>query len=190
LIEFIVIYLFSKFSKEIFYKHQNISFLILILLEIIETVFFFSYNYSLQPEDFFLILLNIIFYILYAIYYIYVYKLMKYKYISPYKINYMIGIINLPIIIIIYIIISFAPLGDKNNDYYYDSIFNLFKNFGNLNTINILLLITLPFAYGILLFLENKVIYNFTIYHIYINSLLECFIANIFDNPELTKKYF
>ena len=66
---------------------------------------------------------------------------MKYKYISPYKINYMIGIINLPIIIIIYIIISFTPLGDKNNDYYYDSIFNLFKNFGNLNTINILLLL-------------------------------------------------
>jgi len=139
-IEFIVIFLFSKFNKEVFYKHQNISFLILILVEIIKTIFLVRDKYSLQLEDIFLIFLNIVYSILYAIYYIYMKELMKYRYISPYKINYLIGIINLPIIIIIYIIISFTPLGDKDNYYYYDSIFELFKNFGNLNTINIILL--------------------------------------------------
>jgi len=115
---------------------------------------------------------------------------MKYKYISPYKINYMIGMINLPIIIIIYIIISFTPLGVKDNVYYYDSIFDLFKNFGNLNVINIILIITLPFTYGIILLLTNKIIYDFTIYHIYITSLIENFIANIFKDSEFTEKIF
>jgi len=190
LIEFIVIFLISKFSKEVFYKHQNISFLILILVEIIKTVFLLRDNYSLQSEDIFLIFLNIIYYIVYAIYYIIVYKLMKYHYISPYKINYIIGIINLPIIIIIYIIISFTPLGDKDNYYYYDSIFNLFKNIRNLNAINIILIITLPFVFGILLLLENKIIYNFTIYHVYINSLLDNFIAIIFKKTEFPVKIF
>ena len=116
---------------------------------------------------------------------------MKYKYISPYKSNFMIGIINLPIIIIIYIIISFTPLGVKdNNNYYYDSIFELFKNFGKINVINIILLITLPFAYGIILLLTNKIIYNFTIYHIYTASLLDNFITIIVNNYKLTEKIF
>jgi len=148
----------SKYSKEVFYRHQNISFLILILLEIIKTIFLLRDKFSLEPEFIFLIFLNIIYSILYAIYYIYIQKLMKYKYISPYKSNFMIGLINLPITIIIYIIISFTPLGDKDNDYFYDSIFDLFKNIGNLNTINIILLITLPFTYGIILLLTNKLL--------------------------------
>ena len=125
-IEFIVIFLMSKFSKEVFYNHQNISFLILILIEIIKTIFLLTDKYSLQLEDIILIFLNIIYSILYAIYYIYMKKLMKYRYISPYKINFMIGLINLPIIIIIYIIISFTPLGKNKDDYYFcDSIFVL-----------------------------------------------------------------
>jgi len=71
---------------------------------------------------------------------IYIYKLMKYKYISPYKIDYIIGMINLPIIIIIYIIISLTPLGRYESDYYYGNIFELFKNIQNLNSINIILI--------------------------------------------------
>jgi len=118
----------SKYSRDVFYKHQNITFLILILLEVIKTIFLLGGKYSLNLEDIFLIFLNIIYSILYAIYYIYMKELMKYKYISPYKSNFMIGLINLPIIIIIYIIISFTLLGDNNNNnYYYDSILNYLK---------------------------------------------------------------
>jgi len=189
-IEFVVIFLLSKFSKEVFYNHQKISFLILIFVEIIKTIFLLRGKYSFQFEDFFLILLNIIYSILFAIFYIYMKELMKYKYISPYKSNFMIGLINLPIIIIIYIIISFTPLGEKGNDYYYDSIFELFKNFGQINVINIILLITLPFVYGIILLLTNKIIYNFTIYHIYIPSLLDNFITIISKDSELIEKLF
>ena len=138
-IEFIVIFLLSKFSKEVFYKHQKISFLILILVEIMRTIFLLKDKYSYQSEAIFIIFLNIIYSILYAIYYIYIKELMKYKYISPYKTNFMIGIINLPIIIIIYIIISFTPLG-KQKSFYYDSIFDLFENIGKIKAINIFLL--------------------------------------------------
>ena len=189
-IEFIVIFLLSKYSKEVFYIHQNISFLILIFVEIIKTIFLLRDKFSLELEFIFLIFLNIIYSILYAIYYIYIQKLMKYKYISPYKSNFMIGLINLPITIIIYIIISFTPLGDKDNDYFYDSIFDLFKNIGNLNTINIILLITLPFTYGIILLLTNKIINELTIYHIYIPTLLDNFISIILKNSEFTEKIF
>ena len=48
-------------------------------------------------------------------------------------------------------------------------------------------LITLPFVYGILLFLTNKIIYDFTIYHVYIPSLVENFLGIIFKNTEFTE---
>ena len=65
---------------------------------------------------------------------------MKYKYISPYKCNFMIGVINVPIIILISFIISFTPLGNTKNDYYYDNIFELYKNFGESVAKNIIIL--------------------------------------------------
>ena len=65
---------------------------------------------------------------------------MKYKYISPYKCNFMIGIVNAPFIIIIYFVISFSPLGNYENNYYCDNIFDLFKSIGNLDAISVILL--------------------------------------------------
>jgi len=67
-IEFIVIFLLSKFSKEVFYKHQNISFLILILVEIIKTIVILSEKNLYGPENIFIIFISIIYSILYAIY--------------------------------------------------------------------------------------------------------------------------
>ena len=52
---------------------------------------------------------------------------MKYKFISPAKCNFIIGIINVPLIILIYFIISFTPLANIENDYYYDNIFEFLK---------------------------------------------------------------
>ena len=111
---------------------------------------------------------------------------MKYKFISPYKSNFMIGVINVPLIIIIYIIISFTPIGEENKDYYFDNIFVLFRK-GISGTKNIIFLISLPFAYGILLSLINKIIYEYTIYHIYIPILIEYFIRNIIKNLGLVE---
>ena len=96
---------------------------------------------------------------------------MKYKYVSPYKVNCIVGMINFPLIIIIYIIISFTSLGN-----YVDNIKEVFKDLGPTN---INRLITLPFAYGIYVLLLNKIINDFTLYHIYVPLLIEYFIVNI-----------
>jgi len=188
IIEYLIIFLVSKYAYniEVYYKHQNISFLILILVEAFKTIYFFIKANSYEISDIIIIILVILNSILYSISYLYIKGLMKYNFISPYRCNYKVGIINVPLIIIIYIIISFTPLGEEDNYYYFDNIFELFKN-GINGTKNIIFLISLPFAYGILLSLINKIIYEYTIYHIYIPILIEYFIRNIIKNLGLVE---
>ena len=93
---------------------------------------------------------------------------MKYKFISPAKCTFIIGIINFPLIILIYFIISFTSLGNIENKYYIDNIFELFKNLGNIDIKNVIYLISLPFAYGIFQFIINNIINDYTIYNLYI----------------------
>ena len=134
-IEYLIIFFVSKLKKEIYYKHQNISFLILVFIEVIKNIYFYTKKLY-HKSNIISIVLGMIYSILYAIYYLYIKGLMKYKFISPYKCNYMIGIINVPIIILMYFIISFTPLGNTNNNYYYDNIFLLFKNLRNIDAKN------------------------------------------------------
>ena len=186
IIEYLIIFLVSKYDKEAYYKHQNISFLILILVEANKTIYFFIIKDSYGISEIIIIILVLLNSILYSISYLYIKRLMKYNFISPYKCNYMIGIINSPLIIIIYIIISFTPLGEENNYYYCDNIFALFRE--GINDIkDIIFLISIPFAYGILLFFLNIIIYEYTIYHIYIPILIEYFIRNIIKNLGLVE---
>ena len=58
----------------------------------------------------------------------------------------MVGLINFPLIIFIYVIISFTKLGNSGNDYYYDIL--LFKN-ELFNIKNMILLILHPFFFWI-----------------------------------------
>jgi len=178
-IEFIIIFLVSIFGKEVYYKHQYISFFILSSVELIKIIYFFikNINYKFNPISF---VLNIIYCIFYAIYYLYIKKLMNNKFISPYKCNFMIGVINVPIIILMYFIISFTPLGKKdNNEYYYDNIFELFKNIIKISAKYIVILILLPIAYGIYQFIVIKTIYDYSIFHMYIPFLILYFMENL-----------
>ena len=104
---------------------------------------------------------------------------MKYKFISPAKCNFMTGIIDSPIIILIFFIISFTPLGKINNDYYYDNIFELFKNIRNIDAKNVIILILFPFVYGLFHYIIIKIVYDYTIFHVFIPFILEIFIENI-----------
>jgi hypothetical protein len=159
--------------------HQNISSIILILLEAIKNIYFFYKN--LKNTSYIIeIIINIINSILYATYYLYIKGLMEYKFISPAKCNFMIGIINVPIIILEYFIISFTRFGNiKEEEYYFDNIFQLFKDLGKNDAKSVILLIFLPFAYGILNYILVNTIYDYTIYHIYIPLIIENFIENI-----------
>ena len=138
IIEIIIIFLILKFDKEIYYKHQYISFLFLILMELTKNIYFLIKESYYDIIAFIQIALNIIYSFLLSIYYLYIKGLMKYKYISPAKCNFMIGIINFPLIILIYFIISFTSLGNIKNKYYIDNIFELFKNLGEIDINNVI----------------------------------------------------
>jgi len=182
-VEYITIFLGSKFDNEAYYKHQYISFIILILFEVIKNIYFIFNMADFKISFIIKIILNIIYCILNAICYINIKKLMKYKFISPAKCNFMIGIIEFPLIILIYIIISFTSLGNiNNNKYYFDNILELYKNLGEIDAKNMMILISYPFAYGILDFIINQIIYDFTIFHIYIPILIIYFLNNIIFN--------
>ena len=176
-IEFLLIFIIPH-SSEVYYRHQKFSFLIFTLIEIIKIIFFLFYQkISATLANILAIFFEIIISINYAFFYIYIKRLMKYKFISPYTINFRIGIINFPIIIIIYIIISFSSLGNNNNYFCVDNIKNLFEDF---DLINAFLLISLPISYGINVAFLNKIIYDFTLYHSFIPLLIENFILDMY----------
>jgi len=188
-IEYLIIFLVLQLDKEVYYKHQYISFFVLILIELIKNIYFFIIykNYNIIS-----IVLNIIYSIFYAIYYLYIKGLMKYKFISPYKCNYMIGIINVPIIILMYFIISFTPLGNdnKDNEYYYDNIFEFFKDIRNIDAIIAIKLISLPLVIGMFALLYIKIIYDYSIFHMYIPFLIQYLIENITKDLNLFEIIF
>jgi len=175
LIEFLLIFLIPH-SSEVYYKHQKLSFLIFTLIEVIKLIFFLIVKK--EYNDILIIFLKIIFSIIYSFYFICIKRLTKYKFVSPYKFNFIVGIIDFPLIIIIYIVISFTSLGNEKNDNYIDNIFNLFKD--DFNISNVIRLISLPLVYGLHVLLVIKIIYDFTLYHSFIPLLVEHYIKEIF----------
>ena len=112
---------------------------------------------------------------------------MNNKFISPYKCNFMIGVINFPIIILMYFIISLTPLGNIKSEHYYDNIFELFKNPEKFSAKYIVILIFLPIAYGIYQFIVIKTIYDYSIFHMYIPFLILYFMENLFKFSKFNK---
>jgi hypothetical protein len=181
-VQFLIIFLVPKIiSKTKYYKHQNISFLILFIIETIKTIINFIFFQKMFLYKLLIIVLNIIDAILNSICFLYIKGLMKNKFISPYKCCYIIGMINTPIIIIIYIIFSFVFPENYGLEDYDDYCLNIFKLFGDIGSSakNIIRLITFPFTYGLLMAMLTKTINEFTLYHIYIPYLIESFINNI-----------
>ena len=168
--------LLKCFKNFVFYNHQKISFLTFFIIELIKSIYFIiKKNYN-KIYDYLTFIIDLFYSVLLSIYYIYIDGLMKHKYISPYKCSFMIGAGFVPLIIIVYLIISFT------NDF--DNIFNLFKSFKNLETINAILLISYPFSSGILGLLMFKVINDFSLFHLYIPFILDKFISEIIGNEK------
>ena len=186
--EFLVIYFLPLFFTDItYYKHQKITFIILCLLEFTKSSFFTFFFYEFSAADIWVFLLNILSAILYSTFFVYIKGLMKYKFISPYKCCYMIGVINVPLIIIIYFILSFFNLGDcksvNDNNSYCVNIFELFQS-GLFNATNIFRLICFILMYMILMAMLVKIVNDYTIYYIYTPFLLENFVKNIIKMTE------
>jgi hypothetical protein len=183
--EFLMIFILPLFFTDItYYKHQKITFIILCLLEFTKSSYFTFFFDGFSYSDIWKILLNILSAILYSTFLAYIKGLMKYKFISPYKCCYMIGVINLPLIIIIYFILSFFNFGNCNDkDSYCVNIFELFIS-GLFSVINIFRLIFFILIYMILMAISTKIIIDYTLYHIYIPLLFENFVKNIINMIE------
>ena len=69
--EYLIIFLLSKFDKEVYYKHQYISYIFIILVEVIKNVYFLIKVKYYNITFIIIIFLNFIYSILIAIYIIY-----------------------------------------------------------------------------------------------------------------------
>ena len=188
-LEFFFLFISSFYIFKVdYYKHQYISIIIIISLEIFRLVIKLiarEYKYFLKKIG-----LQIIRAILHSLFIGYSKGLMEYKYFSPYKALYIFGFINGVIIIIIYCIVSFKPV--KNGDLcqliyekkcYFDNFKSIFKEF-TFNQFLGLFLYMISVAGTKLLF--NKISNDFTICHIFTYYSIYSFyeIIDSFDGDE------
>ena len=159
-IEFIFLFLISLIIfKKRYYKHQYISILFIIILEMIRYIIKpnnisgFKQNYDRKDKygnetmpyighqrtinSWYEFFFQIVRATIDAIFIGYCKFLMEVKFFSPYKVTYLFGLICLVIILIIYIILSFISVEEKNKynfikykgKYYIENLFSVFCDF-------------------------------------------------------------
>jgi len=108
---------------------------------------------------------------------------MEFKYFSPFQCCYLFGIVNTPIILIIYFIVSYIPChnkflcGEKKN---FDNIYSLF---GNFNFKELIFLSLECIFEGIWHLLINMIINKFSLYHILIPFHITFCAMNLLEMP-------
>ena len=160
-----------------YYKHQIISIIILVVVGLFRyslMIFELRQFYKDSKSYFILgVLIILLKNICLSFYFVYVKLLIERYYFSPYKISYLIGIINGIIILIIYLIISYIEMEDDdslylieyNDKYYIDNIRNIFKGY---NFIEIFLYIIYYIIYSCRFIIFNIIVQYFTLGHIII----------------------
>ena len=191
-IQFLIWFFCSKyFLKLTFYKHQKFSIIGVLITGLIRWIYISLYgeiDFSFKLIMNFFI--NLCLVIIYAIFYGYIKGLMEYKFFSPYKCCYIIGIINFPIVLIYLIIVSIIPC----NDQYFCKILPIYQNskdkviFGtrildiinnNIFLIVIIVVVNILF-WGIGSLLINITMDKFSFFHIIITLKISNFILYIF----------
>ena len=126
----------------------------------------------------------------------YINLLMRYKYYSIYKASYFLGV-NIPIIVIIYIIFSYFPLDNENyfcfekynGSCYIDNIYSLFQYLSQ-NLIILLLSVVNALSYCIFTISMNLILYNYTIFHLLLPWQIHESFNTIIDSLKDSKNYF
>jgi len=181
-IEFFILFTTSIFVfKIIYYKHQHVSIILIILLEIFRYLIkiFNDNNFSIS-----VFILQIIRALCDCIIYGYIKALMEYKYFSPYKCCYIFGFINTPIMIVLYIILSHISFKESNLfcSLRYNKLCcfdNFYYFFNKINFIQILTLSLYTLCNGLYQLLINITIDQYTICHLFMPSELAQFIFYI-----------
>lgn len=180
LFETLIWFIAPKFIfKKTYYKHQKIAILLIIIIgaikAIITMIVFDRFNYKQ-------LLLEIFIHSGDAIFYGYMKALMEFKYFSPFKCCYIFGIVNTPIILIAYFIVSYIPCNNKflcDGKEYFDNIYSLFDNF-SFNELIFLILECLSEGIGLLSI--NMIMNKFTLYHALIPFHATFCVINLLDN--------
>ena len=175
---FIVIVLISIFIfKSSFYKHQFLSILMIILFGVIRYILKYFINEGINKKgpiyeitDF---ILQMITYTLLALYLIFCKIIIEKYYISGYKCSYVIGLINIPLTLIFYFIMSYIPCNEQlvcaiqyKKKYYLDNIFDFFNTVKNFS--NFLIILIYHGINGINFILFNMIIEEDTICHMFL----------------------
>jgi len=201
-IEFIFLFTTSLFIFKIrYYKHQYISIIAIIVLELsryftrlIKTE---SKDYRIHP--FVEFLLQILRALIDSVFLGYSKALMEFKFFSPYKATYIFGLICLITVLIAYIILSFISFipDEENKDHcfvkynYKCYIENFFSIFSNFSFIQFLSFFIYSFCSGIYQFLFDFIVKDFTMCHIFLYYQFYAFYSSrrrfsIMDSFELT----
>ena len=116
-----------------------------------------------------------------AIFYGYIKILMEFKYFSPFQCCYLFGIVNTPLILILYFIVSYIPCNNKffcGEKEYFDNIYSLFDK---LNFNECFFLILECICEGIGLLTMNMIMNKYTAYHALIPYHSTLCIINLID---------
>ena len=192
IIEFAFLFTSSLFIfKMKYYKHQYISVILILILEIIR--FIVKFNEYFKFDNIILVyLLQMIRAFIDSILIGYSKGLMDKKFFSPYKVTYIFGLINLILISIIYIIITYMPVENNSplcfieykNKCYID---NIFSNFVGYSVKQIILLFFHSIFVGLGRFLLNFILNYFTICHLFVYyNFCEFFINCQNEHPKKT----
>jgi len=173
--EYLFLFLISKYIFNLnYYKHQYYSIIFIILFGLLKYLvkLYCEVNLKDKYKEIILILLLQIMQAFIDSYTIGNVKiLMGSKYLSPYLICSIFGLINGLITIISYFIVSYFPCNHNlcdlvyNNKIYFDNIYSVFDN---LTSIEIFLLIYTIFQAGIYQILVYITINDFTVCHIFL----------------------
>ena len=175
--ELIFLFLTSKLLYNItYYRHQYLS----IIIVTIFGFFLFILQYAGEGFGYFFtnLICHIIFSFLKSLVTVYVKGLMEFKYISAYRASYMFSIINIIIITVVYLFVSFFPCDSEickseyNGEYYFGNLLALF----NMSFLFLLMIFILK---AILLVLNYIIIHDFSVCHSFLIIQLTQLLGNI-----------
>ena len=182
---FLIIFIISLLALHItFYNHQYFSVTIIILLGIFRYIILIFKEGNISISILYEIFLNIINSFCESLFYIFLKIFMENSYFSPYKICYIIGLINGFATLIIYFIFSYISYNQSNRmfsllynqRFYFDNIYSLFERYNFLELIGFFIT-NIDYPINIALF--NIILQNFTICHIFMPFQLNDFFRNL-----------
>ena len=163
------------------YIHQKISIIFITIIGIIKITL---KNYQNNEVNYKEILLESLIYLINGLYFGYINGLMKFKNFSIFKCCYIFGFMNTFVLIVIYLIATYAPCnvkylcGEDNEDEHFDDFYSLFQN---VEITEVLILISYSILSGLDYLLINTIIFNFTTYHILIIFHVQKFVNDLLN---------